>query len=164
MSKEAPAPAAEAGAETKKKKKPIVLIALVAVLLLAGGGGAGAYFFMKKGDHGAEAPPPPPEPGIAALDSFVVNLADPGGQRFIRLTLRLVLETKEAAEEIKEDELALAKVRSTVLELLTLQMADQLVTPEGKAELKKQIAERATHALGHTKVLDVLFTEFVVQF
>jgi flagellar FliL protein len=162
MSKEAPAPAAEAGAETKKKKKPIILIALVAVLLLAGGGGAGAYFFMKKG--GPEAAPPPPDPGIAALDSFVVNLADPGGQRFVRLTLRLVIESKEEAEHIKEDELALAKVRSTILELLSMQLADHLVTPEGKAELKKHIAERATHALGHTKVVDVLFTEFVVQF
>jgi flagellar FliL protein len=131
------------------------MILLVTILALGGGGGAGAYFYMKKGHA---APAKPPEPGIAALDPFVVNLADAGGQRFIRLTLRLVLEKKHDAEELGEDELARARVRSSILELLSLQTADR------KAELKKTIAERATHALGHAKVVDVLFTEFVVQF
>ncbi len=153
--------AAAAPEEDAKKKKPLVLILAVAVLLLAGGGGAGAYFYLKRGPSQA---PPPPEPGIAALDPFVVNLADPGGQRFVRLTLRLVVESETQAEELKEDELARTRARSSILELLSLQTAGRLVTPEGKAALKKEIAERATHALEGTKVLDVLFTEFVVQF
>jgi flagellar basal body-associated protein FliL len=38
------------------------------------------------------------------------------------------------------------------------------VTPEGKAELKKVIAEQAEHATHDLKVSDVLFSEFVVQF
>ena len=104
------------------------------------------------------------EPGIGALDPFVVNLADPGGQRFLRLTLRLVLESEEVATHFEEDELARARVRSAILELLTMQTADHVVTAEGKAELKKEIVERATHALEHAKVIDVLFTEFVVQY
>jgi flagellar FliL protein len=158
MSTQTPAPATDA----PKKKKPLVMILLVVILALGGGGGAGAYFYMKKGQPAA--PAKPPEPGIASLDPFVVNLADAGGQRFIRLTLRLVLEKKHDAEELGEDELARARVRSSILELLSLQTADRLVTPDGKAELKKTIAERATHALGHAKVIDVLFTEFVVQF
>jgi flagellar protein FliL len=148
----------------KKKKKPIVLILLVALLVLGGGGGAGAYFYLKRGS--TPAPPPPPDPGILALDSFVVNLADPGGQRFVRVTLRLVLEDKEHAEELKEDELPRARARSAILEVLAQQTAAHLVTPQGKDELKKLIAERVSHALEHehAKVIDVLFTEFVVQF
>ena len=156
-----PEEGAAAPAAGAKKKKPVLAIVLVAVLVLAGGGGASAFYFMRRGPAAA---PPPPEPGIAALDPFVVNLADPGGHRFVRLSLRLVVESEKAAEELKEDELSRTRARSSILELLSLQTADHLVTPEGKAELKKEIAERATHAFEHVKVLDVLFTEFVVQF
>jgi flagellar FliL protein len=154
-----PEPAADAA--PKKKKKPVVLIALVALFLLGGGGAAGAYFYMHRGPA---APPKPPEPGIVALDTFVVNLADPGGHRFVRVTLSLVLDSQAAANEMKENEVSRIRVRSSILEFLTMQTADRLVTPEGKAELKKAIAERASHALEHAKVVDVLFTEFVVQF
>ena len=152
-----PTPAADAA----PKKKPILVIALVATFLFGGGGAAGAYFYMHRGPA---APAPAPDPGIAALDTFVVNLADPGGHRFVRVTLSLVLDSKHAADELKEDEVARVRTRSAILELLTLQTADRLVTPEGKVVLKKEIAERASHALGHARVVDVLFTEFVVQF
>jgi flagellar basal body-associated protein FliL len=57
-----------------------------------------------------------------------------------------------------------SRVRSDVLELLTEQQAPTLVTAEGKLALKNAIKERAAHALDHTKVIDVLFSEFVVQF
>jgi flagellar FliL protein len=130
---------------------------------LLAGGGAGAYWiFAHRGV--ASAPPPPPEPGIVGFDPFVVNLSDPGGTRFLRLTLRLVIADAEQAKHMEEDELGRMRIRSAILELLTQQTADHLVTPEGKAELKTAIAERAAHALHEVKVSDVLFSEFVVQF
>jgi flagellar basal body-associated protein FliL len=57
-----------------------------------------------------------------------------------------------------------AKIRSAILERLAQETSDQLVTPEGKAALKKVIAEEAAHAAHELKVTDVLFSEFVVQF
>jgi flagellar basal body-associated protein FliL len=55
------------------------------------------------------------------------------------------------------------RTRSAILELLSTQVATRLVTPEGKSEVKKAIAEQASRLLG-VKVTDVLFSEFVVQF
>jgi flagellar FliL protein len=158
MSNEAAAPAG-----AKPKSKSTLVIIIVAILAL-GGGAAGAFFYVKK-NPGEAVAPKPPEPGILALEPFVVNLSDGGGRRFLKLTLKLVV-TEEQAKELEEDEVSKARVRSSVLEFLTTQTAEHLVTPEGKAELKKEIAERATHALEHehVKVADVLFTEFVVQF
>ena len=152
----------EASAKPQGHSK-LVLILLVLVVLLLAGGGAGAYWILTHRDVAAAAPPPP-DPGIVAFDPFVVNLSDPGGTRFLRVTLRLVVDNKAHAKEMEEDELGRMRVRSTILELLTQQTADHLVTPEGKAELKTAIAERAAHALHDMKVTDVLFTEFVVQF
>lgn len=157
-------PAATAEAPKKKGRGRLVMIVVVLLVLLAGGGGA-AYWFLLRGESASAAETPPvEEPGMVALDPFVVNLADPDGARFLRVTLKLVLDNAEKAKTLEEDQVARARVRSTVLEFLTQQTADRLVTPEGKSELKKQIAERASGATHGTEVIDVLFSEFVVQF
>lgn len=146
-----------------------IVITLVLLLLLGGGGGAAAWWFYFR-PHAPESgaaqvkESKPHGDGIVAMEQFLVNLADKDSQRFLRVTLRLVVATKEEAKEIGEDEVAKARLRSAILELLTQQTAETLTTPEGKAQLKKAIAERGTSALGDRKVLDVLFTDFVVQF
>jgi flagellar FliL protein len=154
-------------APASKKRGGFFKLVLV-VLLAVAGGGAGAYFYFVKAApaHAKEAEPePPPAPtGIVALEPFVVNLADTGATRFLRVTLSLVLQDEAQAKEIEEHALDKARVRSAILELLAEQHAEKLVTPEGKNELKKTIAERIEHAAHELKVVDVLFSEFVIQF
>jgi flagellar protein FliL len=160
------APAAPAPA---KSRKGLVIILVVVLLLLAGGGG-GAYWFLFRGHGDAEAaeaepePPPPPATGIVPLEPFVVNLADPSGTRFVRVTMSLVVADEALAKEIEEEKVVHARIRSSILELLALKQSGELVTPEGKAELKKAIAESVAHAAHELKVEDVLFSEFIVQF
>src|SRR5688500_6616359 len=160
-------PAAATDKSAKPGRNRLVLVA-VAVVVLAGGVGAAFWFLgpssAAKAQEAHVEEEPAGKPGIVALDPFVVNLADAGGTRFLRLTLKLVVQSVEHAKELSEDEVSRSRVRSTMIELLTQQAGERLVTPEGKAELKAQIAERASHAMHDTKVLDVLFSEFVVQF
>ena len=162
----------EAPAAPKKKKSKLIPILLsVLFVILAGGGGAGAYWFYthrapsEAGGEEAEEPKveEAPPPGIVEMEPFVVNLADPGGQRFLRVSMRLLTYDKDQAAELKEDAVEKAKLRSALLELLSMQTAEPLVTPDGKAELKKAIADRAAKAVHELKVTDVLFVEFVVQ-
>ncbi len=145
------------------------MIILVVVLLLLAGGGGGAYWFLFRGHGEAEAaeaePEPPPAPtGIVPLEPFVVNLADPSGTRFVRVTMSLVVADEAIAKEIEEEKVVHARIRSAILELLALKQSSELVTPEGKTELKKAIAESVAHAAHELKVEDVLFSEFIVQF
>ena len=145
------------------------MIILVVVLLLLAGGGGGAYWFLFRGHGEAEAaaaePEPPPAPtGIVPLEPFVVNLADPSGTRFVRVTMSLVVADEAIAKEIEEEKVVHARIRSAILELLALKQSSELVTPEGKTELKKAIAESVGHAAHELKVEDVLFSEFIVQF
>lgn len=145
------------------------MIILVVVLLLLAGGGGGAYWFLFRGNGEAEAaeaePEPPPAPtGIVPLEPFVVNLADPSGTRFVRVTMSLVVADEAIAKEIEEEKVVHARIRSAILELLALKQSTELVTPEGKTELKKAIAESVAHAAHELKVEDVLFSEFIVQF
>lgn len=167
-------PTPPAGDAPKKSKKTLFLVAGV-VVLLAGGGGA-YWMLVARAAEGKDAAKteaaeeaeaeaePEGHGGIVPLEPFVVNLADPNGSRFLRVSLSLVVASEEVAKEMEENQVAVARVRSAVLELLAQQTADLLVTPEGKAELKTSIAEAASHAVHELKVSDVLFSEFVVQF
>ena len=163
-------PVSAAAAPAKKSRKGLVIILIVVLLLLAGGGG-GAYWFMFHGNGAAEAAeadpepePPPPATGIVPLAPFVVNLADPSGTRFLRVSMSLVVADEAVAKEIEEEKVVHARLRSAILELLAQKQSTELVTPEGKAELKKAIAEGVAHAAHELKVEDVLFSEFIVQF
>ena len=165
-----PQAAPAAAAPAKKSRRGLMIILVVVVLLLAGGGG-GAYWFLFLGtaEAGAEAAeaepePEPPPTGIVPLEPFVVNLADPSGSRFLRVTMSLVVADEAIAHEIEEEEIVVARLRSAILELLAQQQSTGLVTPEGKTELKKSIAESVAHAAHELKVADVLFSEFIVQF
>ena len=94
----------------------------------------------------------------------MVNLADSNVSRFLRVSLQLVVGDEAQAEKLKESKVALMQARSAILELLTMQKSDTLVTAEGKAALRAAIVERVSEAVKPSEVVDVLFSDFVVQF
>ena len=169
--------AAPADAGKKKGKGKLLIVAGGLALLLAGAGGA--FFFLRGGTaHGAAAAgaqgdehetEPAHDPAIIALPTFTVNLADTGATRYLRTTLSLVINDTEKAATLSGggdhkpagEPARIAMARSAILELLTTKTADELMKPEGKTALKKENAERATHAF-RFKVDDVLLAEFVV--
>lgn len=166
-------------------KKIIIAVAAVAVL----GGGGGWYYLHQKAAAAAaaaaeaEAEPeggeaakptkakpkkkkpevPLEERGLVPFEPFLVNLADEGGNRFLKVTVQVIVENEEEAKKIEEKKVLAMNARSAVLELLTEQFADHLITSDGKKELKEGIKERVSEAL-EQEVVDVLFSEFVVQF
>ena len=135
---------------------------IAAALVVVSGAGAGAYWFGHRSS--AEARPRTPERGLVGFDPFVVNLADAGASRFLRVTVQLVVDDEAEAERLRKTPVSVMQARSAILELLTAQTSDRLVTPDGKTALKKAIAERVAAAIEHAKVSDVLFSDFVVQF
>lgn len=140
-------------------------IGIGVLVLMLGGGGAGWYFMTgqaataeaKEEEHEEEEPAE-----VIEFQPFVVNLADPGVSRFLRVSLSLVVRSHEAALAL-EDRVTQTRVRSGLLDLLSQQTSDVLVTPEGKAKLKEAILASATKA-AEQKVSDVYFSEFIVQF
>jgi flagellar FliL protein len=151
----------------KKGKKNLLVIGLAAVVVLGGIGG-GAFWWTNRA-HAAEPAPATAEAveaehGIVLFEPFVVNLADANASRFLRVKIQLVVGTVEQGEAMTKSPVASSRARSTILELLTTQTADVLVTPDGKAALRKTIAEEVAKAAGHVDIVDVLFSDFVVQF
>jgi flagellar FliL protein len=150
----------------RKKKGGLVMKLAIVVVLLGGIGGGAAWWFLRGTPAEAHevVESPLEERGLLTFEPFLANLTDEGGNRFVKANIGLVLETEAEAKHIEEKPVVMGHLRSAILELLTLQSAPVLVTPEGKDALKKKIKERTTELLKDRKVIDVLFSEFVVQF
>lgn len=154
-------------APAKKSKLPVVMGAL---LLLAAAAGGGAWFFLSRGSA-AEAEKteeaPPATKFVLHLDSFTVNLAGAEQSNFLRITIDLGLDhVPDGAEKEKEKNgrgLPIAQIRDSVLSVLTVCDADELLTPEGKTKLKKNLVEVLSRNVPEIGVREVYFTEFLVQ-
>jgi flagellar FliL protein len=110
---------------------------------------------------------PKAEPEVRAvlhLEPFLVNLADPEGDRFLRIGIDLGLE-RELGEHNRagQSEMPIARTRDTILMILTTCKADALMTPAGKAKLKDDLIKALREHAPELGVREVYFTEFLVQ-
>ena len=164
-------PATDPAAPPAKKKssKGKFIIILGVLVLLLGGGGAAAFFAFRKPAESATGDAAPKKAsrlptGIISFEPFVVNLADPGAQHFLRISVRLIVADEEEAKEIEESQVQLMRLRSTIVDLLSSETSEHIVSADGKTALKKEIAERAAKIVEPIEVADVLFSDFVVQY
>ena len=96
---------------------------------------------------------------VLPLPSFVVNLSDPAGKRYLKLGMEVEVNTDVGAA-IKAQS---AKIRDAVIMLLAGKTYADVASPEGKVLLKAEVASRLNQILGGSFVVRVYFTEFVVQ-
>jgi flagellar protein FliL len=154
-------------------KKTILIVAGAAVLMLGGGVGLG-YYLTSTGTLGAsaeastggETATPAPEPesvGVIELDPFLTNIGDAGGKRHARLQVKLGVAPAERAAELSGDALATARLRDTILTLLTAKTFEDLTSAEGKERFRQEIVERASPLAAPGKVTEALFSDLVVQ-
>lgn len=97
---------------------------------------------------------------IYDVDPFIVNLADTPEVRYLKLTVKLELESQEASAELAS---RVPQLRDTILVLLTSKDAASIRTPQGKFELRAEITQRVNSLLPKPGVRAAYFTDFVVQ-
>lgn len=159
-------PEAKADAEadgTKKKGGPlkIIIIALVGILLVGGGSAFGVWWFMVRVP--VPKPEPEPEPGeVVVLEPISVNLAD-GHYLKIGVAMQMILAEgggggHGGGEEGTDGSAAL----DHTIELFSGRTMEELENPEERGMLKEELLTELNHAY-HEQVLDVYFTEFVMQ-
>lgn len=97
---------------------------------------------------------------IMALDTFIVNLADPGGKRFLRVTIDLELGNAEMQEEVKT---RLPQVRDAILMVLPTKRFEDISGTEGKVALRDELLASLNGFLTTGQINNIYFKEFVVQ-
>lgn len=178
-------PVAEGG-EKKSGKMKLIIIAVAGLLVLGGGGFAAYKFFLAKPKPApaaegqapaAEAEAPKEKPAehggggghegkgekstVMNLEPFVVNLADPGGRRYLKLTLAMDIKD----EKLKKDlESRMPMIRDSVLLLLSSKTYNDIASVAGKLKLRTEILKIINNALGSgSQVHELYFSELVIQ-
>jgi Flagellar basal body-associated protein len=143
-----------AAAPVKVKSKKLIVIGAVLVLLVIVG--AGAAWFLASRSQAAEdeegAEPVRKEavkvvPTFLPMENMVVNLADPGGDRFAQIGITLEVSDAKTAEQIKQ---YLPSIRSGILMLTSQRTSEELLQREGKEKLAADILREVSRPLGYS--------------
>ena len=141
-------PAAAAPAKEPAKSKLVLIGAIVVVRVVVA---AAAFLFLnsRHQDEGEEQGSAPSAaavvPTFLPLDNMVVNLADPGGDRFVQLGITLELQDDKTAGLVKQ---YLPSIRSGILMLVSQRSSEELLLREGKEKLAVEIREEVARPLG----------------
>lgn len=160
---EQPTPQVEAG----EKRKPLILICVGLVALLLSG--AGLTYALLSGGEGNETTAvkePVRQPALyqALEPAFTVNYAHGNRQRYMQVNVVLMGRDSQAMEAASEHA---PLIRNQLVMLFSSADFDQLVSAEGKEQLREQ-ATLAVQALmeqevGQPVIESVLFTNLVLQ-
>lgn len=150
--------------------KTMLIIIISVVVLFMGTVGAGFFILWNKINQ------IPQNPAIAedvaleeeenaigplyTLDTMIVNLADHGGKRYLRVTMALELSDPEALTTIEG---RLPQVRDAILMILPTKKYDDVSTTEGKIALRTEVMDKINSLMTKGQVNNIYFTEFVVQ-
>ncbi|MBS0300650.1 MAG: flagellar basal body-associated FliL family protein, partial [Proteobacteria bacterium] len=144
----------ETTAAPAKSKKLIIIAAALALLLVAGGAAAWLLLAKRHGGDEEEAPARATQaaalktpPTFLPMENMVVNLVDPGGDRFVQVGITLELADAKTAELVKT---YMPSIRSAVLLLVSQRGSDELLTREGKEKLAVDIRREVSRPLGFT--------------
>ena len=155
------------------KKKMIIIIAVISLFLM-GSVGAGFYVIWTKlsgitppaeaaGNaeaQKAEAEKPPQIGPMLDLNTFIVNLADEGVQRFLKTSISVEMSAAEALEEATT---RMPQIKDYIVTLLPTKKSAELLSAEGKQVLRNQLTEGLNRFLTKGKINALYFTDFVIQ-
>ena len=146
----------EAPPPPKGKLKKIIIMAVLLLVVLGGGGFAYITLFddpaPKKVEHTEKAMMP--------LEPFLVNLADKDARRYLKVKIDLEVDTEKTAKELEK---SMPRIRDQLIFLLSSKSYQDISTPEGKHQLKKEIMARLVALPTGKKISGAYFTEFVAQ-
>ena len=99
---------------------------------------------------------------IVELQPFIVNLADEGEARYLRLSVSLGIGGGEGGHE-KPSPLLITRVRNAMLAVLSEKKSDEVLTNSGKAKLRKELLKAAKAAAEDAHIEAIYITDFIVQ-
>ena len=139
-----------AAAPAKSKKMLIIILGVVAILVIGGGAAAWVISSRSHGEDEEGAAParkeaPKVAPTFLPMENMVVNLTDPGGERFVQIGITLELDDAKTAEQVKA---YLPSIRSGILMLISQRTSAELLQREGKEKLAADVLREVSRPLG----------------
>ena len=137
-----------------KGKKMLVIIIAVVLLLVAAGGGWFVFGRKAPSEDGEDAPVEHASgdkhkapPVYLPMENMVVNLADPGGEKFAQVGITLETVDQKTSDAVKS---YLPNIRSGVLMLISQRTSEELLSKDGKEKLANDVLREVSRPLGYT--------------
>lgn len=145
-------------------KAPLVAILISVVNLAVSGFVATKVVHAAKAEshdaqHVKPVAPPVNHPTVL-FDPFVVNLNEPGSNRYLKASFEVELENDRAVEELN---LRKRVVRDEVLRYLSSLQVANTQGEAGKSHIGEEVIARISKVIGTGKARHVYFADFVVQ-
>jgi flagellar basal body-associated protein FliL len=136
----------------------VVLTAVAMFFVLGSRGGGGKTVMATPVPHFTVGP-------TYTMQTRVVNLADAGANRYLKITVVLAfsptLDSQGTVDSrLKAREVVLQDILTTILSNLT---TDQLAQSQGKDTLKQALMGKFAPVLNDLHLADIYFPEFVMQ-
>ncbi|MDY6844058.1 MAG: flagellar basal body-associated FliL family protein [Thermodesulfobacteriota bacterium] len=157
----------EVSGEKKGSKLKLILLLFI-ILLLAGGGVFVWYGFFRANESDV-----PAEDSVEKVEKkessvisnltlapFLVNLANKGGTKYLKVSITLGLTNDEVE---KNRDKYTPSIRNAILFILTNKSLEEIYSTTGKRKLQEEIIERLSDVVGPSHIKEVYFTEFIVQ-
>jgi flagellar protein FliL len=154
---------------TRSISTALLLLLLLTVLISVAGGAFLAYTYLQyrqepsSGAAGQTADSRTQQKTTGemyALEPFVLNLSDPRGKRYLKVRIELELSSSGAVDRASRIN---PKLRDMVIMMLTSLTFEDIMTPEGKLRVRDELLQRFNQLLRPDRVLNLYFTEFVIQ-
>ena len=151
----------------EKSKKWVFFLVIPLIVLLLAGGAVGAYFFASLNDGGkADASAGDEEAQarnlgpLVEVGTLVVNITHRDSSRFLKMGITLEASDEQAAREIEN---RMPQLKDSALLLAGNKAFDDIRDLQGKMQLKADLLARFNELAGRDRVVDLYFTDFVVQ-
>jgi flagellar basal body-associated protein FliL len=173
-------------AEKKEKGKGVSLKIIIIILaaLIVFGGGFGAYWFLLR-DKGESTDHATTEnhaaatdntkinmqttmiyelsPYTYALDEFLVNLADEGGKRYLKVKIVVGYDTKKKKEMDVELEEKKPILKDAIISILRSKKSTDLATEKNVDDLKKELLTRINLFFEYGRANNMYFEDLLIQ-
>ena len=175
---------AQEGAPKKKGKGKLLIIIIAVVVLIVAGVAVKMFVLGGKTKQPAnKAPQQQAQQNENAqtggyvseanlepipVGPVIVNLADPGGDRYLKVKF-ILLEAKKGVKTAEKEKsstgisLESAIIKDVIINTISAKTSDDLLSVSGKEELKSELISAINRALHRNLVRKIFFTEFIVQ-
>jgi flagellar basal body-associated protein FliL len=92
-------------------------------------------------------------------EPLVINLADPGNRRYIKLNMTIAVDAEETQAEIVKRG---PQIRDLIITVFRAKTASEISEKEGYDSLRNELIIAITEFLSAGKVVDIFFTEFLI--
>jgi flagellar FliL protein len=98
---------------------------------------------------------------VTTIQNIVTNLADPGGKRYVRLSVEFDFKDDHVAQEFGEK--YQARIKDTILTLLWSKTSEEISSVDGMIALRTELQSRVNQIMGPGAVKQVFITDRVIQ-